>query len=103
MGEDKQKILINTVSKRGVSRTIASEFGFGSWTFGETSIELQLDPPIDITTQEGQQKYQKIMAQLFKMCHHALEKDIDAVAQKNEELNASIARRKTTVRSNLEG
>ena len=55
-----RKILISKIEKRGLSKTVGSGFGFGSWTIGETSIELQLDPPIDITTPEGQAEYKKI-------------------------------------------
>lgn len=100
--ENSQKILISKLEKRGVSRTIGSGFGFGSWTIGETSIELQLDPPIDLTTEEGQDRYKKIKTQLFKMCKRALDDDVQMARESDRELDASIVKREMLVRNAME-
>lgn len=102
MPESKRKILVGKIEKRGVSRTIGSEFGFGSWTIGETSIELQLDPPIDLTTAEGQEQYKKIKAQLYKMCQRALDEDIQMAREIDKQLDASITKREMLVNNAIE-
>lgn len=102
MADEKRKILISKIEKRGLSRTVGSGFGFGSWTIGETSIELQLDPPIDITTKEGQERYKKVKEQLFKMTQRALDEDIQAARMADKELDASITKRETLVNNSLE-
>jgi len=100
--DEKHKILITKIEKRGLSRTVGSSFGFGSWTIGETSIEMQLDPPIDITTKEGQEKYKKLKTQLFKMCQRALNEDIQMAREADKELDASIIKREMLVDNTLE-
>lgn len=102
MADKKHKILITKIEKRGLSHTIGSSFGFGSWTIGETSIEMQLDPPIDITTKEGQEKYKKLKTQLFKMCQRALNEDIQMAREADKELDASIIKREMLVDNTLE-
>jgi len=100
--KEKRKILVTKIEKRGISRTIASAFGFGSWTIGETSIEIQLDPPLDLTKPEDQENYKKIKEQLFKMCRRALNDDIKIAREMDKELDASIAKRETLVENSLE-
>jgi hypothetical protein len=102
MSEGKRKILVGKIEKRGVSRTFGSGFGFGSWTIGETSIEIQLDPPIDLTTAEGQEQYKKIKVQLYKMCQRALDEDIQEARKTDKELNASIVKREMLVNNSIE-
>ncbi len=100
--EEKRKILVTKIEKRGISRTIASAFGFGSWTIGETSIEIQLDPPLDLTKSEDQEKYKKVKEQLFKMCRRALNDDITMARETDKELDASIVKRELLVENSLE-
>jgi len=63
---------------------------------------MQLDPPIDITTKEGQEKYKKLKIQLFKMCQRALNEDIQMAREADKELDASIIKREMLVDNTLE-
>lgn len=102
MATEKRKILISQISKRGFSKTVASGFGFGSWTIGETSIEIILDPPIDMTTEEGQEEYKKIKIEMAKMCQRALVEDIQMARNADKELDVSIAKREILVNNAIE-
>jgi len=83
--------------KRGPSRSVGSGFGFGSWTIGETTIDVELDPPIDLTTDEGKEAYRKLKDSLTKMCHNALQEDIKFAREHDKELNASLTKREKLV------
>jgi len=99
---DNRKILITKISKRGFSQTVGSAFGFGSWTIGETSIEVEINPPIDITTVEGQETYKKLKESLAKMTLKALNEDIEMARARNKELDISITKREQLVNNSLE-
>jgi len=99
---DDRKILITKISKRGFSRAVGSAFGFGSWTIGETSIEVEVDPPIDITTVEGQKAYKKLKESLTKMALKALNEDIEMARARDKELDASITKREQLVNNSIE-
>ena len=99
---DDRKILITKISKRGFSRAVGSAFGFGSWTIGETSIEIEVDPPIDITTVEGQETYKKLKESLAKMALKALNEDIEMARARDKELDASITKREQLVNNSIE-
>lgn len=101
MADERPKIFVSKIEKRGVSRTIGSGFGFGSWTIGETSITLEIDPPIDLTTEEGQERYKKVKKQLFRMCQTALNEDIQEARSTDVELDASIVKREDLVKNSL--
>ena len=98
----KKKILITKISKNGFSKTIGSAFGFGSWTIGGTSIEIEVDPPIDISTEEGQEAYKKLKATLSKMTLKALNEDVALACKQDKELNASITQRELYVNNAME-
>ena len=98
----KKKILITKISKNGFSKTIGSAFGFGSWTIGGTSIEIEVDPPIDINTEEGQDAYKKLKDTLGKMTLKALHEDIALTCRQDKELNTSIMRRELYVNNAVE-
>lgn len=99
-----RKILITKISKRGFSRAVGSAFGFGSWTIGETSIEVEVevDPPIDITTVEGQEAYKKLKESLTKMTLKALNEDIEMARTRDKELDVSITKREQLVNNSIE-
>lgn len=99
---DDRKILITKISKRGFSRAVGSAFGFGSWTIGETSIEVEIDPPIDITTVEGQEAYKKLKESLTKMTLKALNEDIEMARARDKELDTSITKREQLVNNSIE-
>jgi len=92
-----KKILVSKISKRGFSRAIGSAFGFGSWVIGETSIEIEIDPPIDLTTEEGKVVYKKLKENLAKMALKALNEDIELARTQDKELDASIIKREQLV------
>ena len=98
-----RKLLITKITKRGFSRAIGSAFGFGSWTIGETSIEINIDPPIDITTTKGQEVYKKLKESLSKMTLKALNEDIELARSQDKELDASITKREQLVNNAIEG
>ena len=96
------KVLITKMVKHGTGKTVGSAFGFGSWSIGGTSIEIELDPPLDITTAEGQAAYQKMKASLGKMTLRALAEDVALACQNDIELSKSIMHRELTVNRGLE-
>ncbi len=97
-----RKILIAKISKRGFSRAVGSAFGFGSWAIGETSIEVEIDPPIDITTIEGQEAYKKLKESLTKMTLKAFNEDVAMARARDKELDASITKREQLVNNSME-
>ena len=102
MTDTKKKILITKVSKNGFSKTVGSAFGFGSWSIGGTSIEIEVDPPIDISTEEGQEAYKKLKDTLGKMTLKALNEDIALACRQDKELNASMTQRELLVNNATE-
>jgi len=106
LSDTKKKILITKISKKGFSKAIGSAFGFGSWTIGGTiggtSIEVEVDPPIDISTEEGQETYKKLKDTLGKMTLKALNEDIALACRQDKELNASLTRRELHVNNATE-
>lgn len=102
MVNTKKKILITKISKNGFGKAIGSAFGFGSWTIGGTTIEIEVDPPIDISTEEGQEAYKKLKDTLGKMTLKALNEDITLACKQDKELNASITQRELLVNNATE-
>lgn len=99
---DSKKILITKISKSGFGKTVGSAFGFGSWTIGGTMIEVEVDPPIDITTEAGQKAYKKLKDTLGKMALKALNEDITLACKQDKELNASIMQRELHINNATE-
>ncbi len=97
-----KKILITKISKKGFGLSIGSSFGFGGWTIGGTTIEIEVDPPIDISTEEGQKEYKKLKESLGKMTLKALKEDIALACKQDKELNASITQRELLVNNATE-
>jgi len=97
-----QKVLITKIIKNGFSKSIGSAFGFGSWTIGATSIEVELSQPIDIGTKKGQVEYKKIKDALGKMSLRALNEDMALACKQDKELNASITQRELMVHNAME-
>ena len=100
---DNKQIFITKVTKRGFSRAVGSAFGFGSWTVGETSFEIEVNPPIDLTTKEGQERYKKLKDTLSKMSLRALEEDVTLLSEHSPEFKASVEKRASLVQNALEG
>ena len=92
-------MLVTKIRKDGVSRTIGSEFGFGSFTIGATSIEIDIDPPIDMDTDEGKIKFKEMHNRLARICTKALENDVDYLSERNKELRMSKKKREDLVDS----
>lgn len=97
-----KKVLITKILKGGFSRAIGSAFGFGSWTIDRTSIEIEVDPPIDLTTEEGKVAYKKLKESLAKLTLNALNEDIKLARSQDKELDASITKREQSVNNSLE-
>lgn len=102
MSNTKKKILITKISKNGFGKAVGSAFGFGSWSIGGTSIEIEVDPPIDISTEEGQEAYKKLKDTLGTMTLRALNEDIALACRQDKELNASITQRELLVNNATE-
>ena len=102
MADTKKKILITKISKNGFGKTVGSAFGFGSWSIGGTTIEIEVDPPIDISTEEGQEAYKKLKDTLGKMTLKALNEDTALACEQDKELNASITQRELLVNNATE-
>ena len=98
---DERKILVTKIFKRGSSKAVGSGFVFGSWTIGATDIEVEVDPPIDLTTDEGKEAYRKLKDSLTKMSYKALQEDITYAREHDKELNASLNKRETLVNNAL--
>ena len=94
-----QKIVVK-IRKDGFSRTIASGFGFGSWTIGATSMEVDVE--IDPTTEEGKAEYRKVSDVLANACMKALERDIELARKLCPELDSSIKKREALVNKALD-
>jgi len=88
-----RKVLITKMTKGGFGKTVGSAFGFGSWTFSPTAIEVEVDPPIDITTPEGREVAQKLSAGLSKMTLTALNDDVALACKQSTELIKSLTQR----------
>ena len=97
MADNKKKILITKITKNGFGKSVGSAFGFGSWTIGGTSIEIEVDPAIDISTEKGQEDYKKLKDTLGKMVLKALNEDVALACKHDKELNASITQRELLV------
>lgn len=102
MSTNKRKYLITKISKNGFGKTIGSAFGFGSWTIGGTSIEIEVDPPIDISKKAGQEEYKRLKDTLSKMTQNALNEDVVQACKQDNELNKSIMRRELFVNNSTE-
>jgi len=87
------------IRKDGFSRSIGSGFGFGSWTIGATSMEVDIE--LDLTTDEGKEEYKKISETLSNACMKALERDIELARKLSPELDASIKKRESLVDNTL--
>lgn len=98
-----RKVLITKVLKVGPSRAVGSAFGFGSWTIGNTTIEVVVDPPIDLTTEEGKDFYKKLKDSLTKMCYKALQEDIEYARKSDKELDKSLIKREMLVNNSIKG
>lgn len=98
---EEHKILVTKIFKHGPSKAVGSAFGFGSWTIGATDIEIVVDPPIDLTTDEGKESYRKLKDTLIKMCNKALQEDITYAREHDKEFNASLTKRETLVNNAL--
>jgi len=98
----KKKILITKITKNGFGKAVGSAFGFGSWTIGGTSIEIEVDPAIDISTEEGQAEYKKLKDSLSKMALKALKEDVALACKHDKELNASMVQRELHVNNATE-
>jgi len=90
-------IYVTKILKKGPSKSVGSAFGFGSWTIGATDIEIEIDPPIDLKTEEGKERYRKLKDTLTKMTFKALQEDIQYMKDHDKEFNASVTKRETLV------
>lgn len=94
---EERKIKITKMFKKGPSKSVGSSFGFGSWTIGATDIEIEVDPPIDLTTDEGKESYKKLKDTLTKMGYKALQEDVQYMKDHDKEFSASISKREMLV------
>ena len=94
-----KKVMVK-ISKDGVSRTIGSVYGFGSWTIGATSFELEVE--LDLTTDEGREALKETERKLGELCRKALDRDIDMMKQHSPEFKESVEKRELTVQKSLE-
>ncbi len=87
---EKRKILVSKVRKQGIGRTIGSRFHYGSIRIDPTTVEIEIDPPLDLTDPEDKEVYKKIQDTLTKMAHNQLENELAYYQQHNEDLHYSL-------------
>lgn len=91
--ENKTKILITELSHNGISETIGSAAGFGSWTIGSNAVHIKIDPAIDITTDEGKAQYCDIQQKLTMLMISAHKADMKLVGQQDARIGFSVKKR----------
>jgi hypothetical protein len=94
-------ISITKIIKQGFGRKINSELGYASFEIAPTTIEFTFDPPIDITTPEGKDTYDKVKEKIRIASMHILEEDIAYYASRVPELKISLERKDEKVQKAL--
>jgi len=92
-----KEILIKKVTKGGFGRKVNSEFGYASFDIVADSIEVHIDPPIDLATEEGRADYVKLQKGLDKMMMEQLENATTHYRDNNDELDMSLKKRDSVV------
>jgi len=92
-----RKILITKIIKQGFGQKVGSELGYSSFDITPTTIEITLDPPIDLTTDEGKEAYNKLQTNLEKMSMNIMEQDIKYYGERYDELRISLEKKKEKV------
>lgn len=86
-------VTVTKVIKQGFGRKINSEFGYSSFEIQPTTIEVTIDPAIDLTTDEGRETYRKLQENLTKISARLLEEDVKYYAERNEELRKTLEKK----------
>jgi len=94
-------VSITRIVKQGFGRKINSELGYASFEIAPTTIEFVFDPPIDITTPEGKESYERAKEKLRIASMHILEEDIAYYASRVPELKISLERKDEKVQKAL--
>ncbi len=89
-----RSVTVTKVIKQGFGRTINSEFGYSSFDIQPTTLEVNVDPPIDLTTEEGKEAYRKLQENLTRMSMRILEEDVNYYCDANEELRRTLVKKK---------
>ena len=92
-----KQVLVTKVTKGGFGRKINSEFGYASFDIAADSIEVVVDPPMDLATEEGREAYKKLQESLSKLTMKQLEDNTALYRSRNEELDMSLTKRESVV------
>lgn len=89
-----REVKIVKMNSQGFGHKIGSEFGYSSFEITPLTIEVVLDPPIDLATDAGKEAYSKMKDNLRKLTMKSMEEDIEFYAERNEELRLTLVRKK---------
>lgn len=92
-----RQVLVTKIVKGGFGRKINSELGFSSFEIASTSIEVHVDPPFDLTTDEGKEGFKKFNENLSKLAMKTMEDDVAFYRSRNEELDLSLSAKEKKV------
>lgn len=97
-----REIKIIKMRSQGFGRKINSELGYSSFEITPATIEIEVNPPIDLATDEGKEAWTKLNGNLRKLSMKAMEEDVEFYASRNEELRITLERKKQKV-ENIKG
>lgn len=89
-----REVKITKMNSQGFGQKIGSEFGYSSFEITPLTLEIELDPPIDLATDEGRESYTKMKENLRKLTMKSMEEDVDFYAERNEEFRLTLAKKK---------
>jgi hypothetical protein len=81
---------------KGFSRKIGSTESFSSFDFSPCIIEVELDEPIDISTKEGIEQFQKASDEIFRLVRISHNRDVKECAAHYPELQKTIEKKRET-------
>lgn len=88
-----RKVLITKMSSQGFGQKIGSELGYSSFEITPMTIEISIDPPIDLATEEGKEAYAKMKDNLRRLTMKSMEEDLEFYRTRNEELNLTLIKK----------
>jgi len=92
-----REVKITKIVSQGFGRKINSELGYSSFEITPLTIEITLDPPIDLATSEGKESFVAMKENLRKLAMKSMEEDVEFYAQRNEELSITLERKQEKI------
>ena len=89
----KRTVKVSKIVKQGFGRKINSEFGYSSFDIQPTTLEVFIDPPCDLTTEEGKEDYKVLNEKLTVLTAKLLEYDVEYYASRIPELRKTLEKK----------